>query len=153
MPTASLAPIDHTECSIAAAGLMTFFHSAKRLHRVAAFSLKRASSFNMAGFGQVVPNCIQISIDGGPTIPVAPLPLYVLLKLVAFSDRKAHKDWAVFFTAWSTTSKTTSGDMASTTRRRAFPSTTPAPICSDLTVARFSTIASSGRDDGSRPIQ
>ena len=47
---------------------------------------------NMAGFDHVVPNAIEIPIEGGPTIPVAPLPLYVLLKLVAFTDRKASKD-------------------------------------------------------------
>lgn len=49
---------------------------------------------NMAGFGQVVPNAISIAIEGGPTIPITPLPLYVLLKLVAFSDRKQPKDLA-----------------------------------------------------------
>ena len=49
---------------------------------------------NMAGFGHVVPNAIPIAIEGGPTLPVAPLPLYVLLKLVAFSDREEPKDLA-----------------------------------------------------------
>ena len=49
---------------------------------------------NMAGFGHVVPNAVPIEIDGGPTLPLAPLPLYVLLKLVAFSDRKEAKDLA-----------------------------------------------------------
>ena len=48
--------------------------------------------FNMAGFGQVVPNVVWTPVDGGPDLPLAPLPLYVLLKLVAFSDRKAAKD-------------------------------------------------------------
>jgi predicted nucleotidyltransferase len=47
---------------------------------------------NMAGFDHVVPNAIEILIEEGPTLPVAPLPLYVLLKLVAFTDRKASKD-------------------------------------------------------------
>ena len=49
---------------------------------------------NMAGFGHVVPNAVPIAIEGGPTLPLAPLPLYVLLKLVAFSDRKEPKDLA-----------------------------------------------------------
>ena len=49
---------------------------------------------NMAGFGHVVPNAVLIAIGGGPTLPLAPLPLYVLLKLVAFNDRKAPKDLA-----------------------------------------------------------
>lgn len=53
--------------------------------------------FNMAGFGQVVPNALPTAIEGGPTLPLAPLPLYVLLKLVAFSDRKAAKDLAGVF--------------------------------------------------------
>jgi predicted nucleotidyltransferase len=51
-------------------------------------------TFNMAGFDQVVPNAIQVRIEGELTVPLAPLPLYVLLKLVAFSDRKAAKDLA-----------------------------------------------------------
>jgi predicted nucleotidyltransferase len=54
--------------------------------------LEEGLVLNMAGLGQVVPNAIAIPIEGGPTIPVAPLPLYVLLKLVAFTDRKASKD-------------------------------------------------------------
>ena len=54
--------------------------------------LEEGFVFNMAGFGQVVPNALQTVLDGGPTLPVAPLPLYALLKLVAFSDRKQSKD-------------------------------------------------------------
>jgi len=49
---------------------------------------------NMAGFGYVVPNVISIPIDNGPALPLTPLPLYALLKLVAFSDRKDPKDLA-----------------------------------------------------------
>ena len=56
--------------------------------------LEEGVVFNMAGFGQVVPNALQTVLDGGPTLPLAPLPLYALLKLVAFSDRKAPKDLA-----------------------------------------------------------
>lgn len=48
--------------------------------------------FNMAGFSHVVPNAVSTPIEGGPNLPLAPLPLYALLKLVAFSDRKAAKD-------------------------------------------------------------
>jgi predicted nucleotidyltransferase len=50
--------------------------------------------FNMAGFGQVVPQAVSTAIEGGPTVPIAPLPLYALLKLVAFSDRQQPKDLA-----------------------------------------------------------
>jgi predicted nucleotidyltransferase len=52
---------------------------------------------NMAGFDHVVPSAVQVSVDNGLTLPVAPLPLFVLLKLVAFSDRKAPKDLAGVF--------------------------------------------------------
>lgn len=48
--------------------------------------------FNMAGFSHVVPNAVSTPIEGGPNLPLAPLPLYALLKLVAFSDRGAAKD-------------------------------------------------------------
>lgn len=47
---------------------------------------------NMAGFSHVVPNAVSTPIAGGPNLPLAPLPLYALLKLVAFSDRNAAKD-------------------------------------------------------------
>lgn len=56
--------------------------------------LEEGFVLNMAGFGQVVPNAVSVPIDGGPTVPVAPLPLYVLLKLVAFNDREQTKDLA-----------------------------------------------------------
>ena len=52
---------------------------------------------NMAGFEHVVPSAVDIGIDDGPTLPVVPLPLYAVLKLVAFSDRKAAKDFAGVF--------------------------------------------------------
>lgn len=48
--------------------------------------------FTMAGFGHIVPNAVRTNVEGGPTLPLAPLPLYALLKLIAFSDRKAGKD-------------------------------------------------------------
>ena len=54
--------------------------------------LTRDLSFNMAGFNQVVPNAIQVSVAPDLSVPMVPLPLYVLLKLVSFGDRKAPKD-------------------------------------------------------------
>jgi len=54
--------------------------------------LDQDTVLNMAGFRHVVPRAVSIAIEGGPTLPVAPLPLYALLKLVAFSDRRAPKD-------------------------------------------------------------
>jgi len=48
--------------------------------------------FNLAGFRHVVPRAVSTAIEGGPTLPLAPLPLYALLKLIAFSDRRSPKD-------------------------------------------------------------
>jgi predicted nucleotidyltransferase len=47
---------------------------------------------NMAGFNHVVPNAVNVSITADLTLPVTPVPLYILLKLVAFGDRHAPKD-------------------------------------------------------------
>lgn len=49
---------------------------------------------NMAGFQYVVPNAVPVSITPDLVVPVAPVPLYVLLKLAAFGDRQAPKDLA-----------------------------------------------------------
>jgi predicted nucleotidyltransferase len=54
--------------------------------------LEEGFVFNMAGFSHVVPHALPTKIEGGPTLPLAPLPLYALLKLVAFSDRRQPKD-------------------------------------------------------------
>ena len=50
--------------------------------------------FNMAGLDAVIPHAMPTTIDGGLTLPLAPLPLFALLKLVAFSDRQQAKDLA-----------------------------------------------------------
>ena len=52
---------------------------------------------NLAGFEHVVSSAVATPIDGGLTLPLIPLPLYGLLKLVAFSDRAAPKDLAGIF--------------------------------------------------------
>jgi len=56
--------------------------------------LERDTIFNVAGFGAIFPNVLRIQVAGGPVVPVAPVPLYALLKLVAYTDRKAAKDLA-----------------------------------------------------------
>lgn len=40
----------------------------------------------------MLPNVVQVPVTAELTVPVTPLPLYVLLKLVAFGDRKEPKD-------------------------------------------------------------
>jgi predicted nucleotidyltransferase len=59
--------------------------------------LQEGLVLNMAGFRHVVPNAVATTVDDGPTLPLAPLALYVPLKLVAFDDRKAPKDLAGVF--------------------------------------------------------
>lgn len=59
--------------------------------------LRRDFILNMAGFEHAVPSAVSIAVDDGPTLPLTPLPLYTLLKLVAFSDRKAPRDLAGVF--------------------------------------------------------
>jgi predicted nucleotidyltransferase len=49
-------------------------------------------TFNMAGFDELEGSAVSVSIAPGLTLPAAPLPLYTLLKLVAYGDRKARKD-------------------------------------------------------------
>lgn len=75
-------------------GLLDLLPFSKALAPEGRLDLGEDIMFNLTGFDQVVPNAVQVTIEGEATVPVAPLPLYVLLKLVAFSDRKAAKDLA-----------------------------------------------------------
>lgn len=47
---------------------------------------------NMAGFDRVVGTAVEVTLTSGLVVPVAPLSLYALLKLVAYTDRKQEKD-------------------------------------------------------------
>jgi predicted nucleotidyltransferase len=51
-------------------------------------------TLNVAGFEALVPSAIVVSITPDLTVPVARLPLYVLLKIVAYADRREPKDLA-----------------------------------------------------------
>jgi len=75
-------------------GLMDLLPFSETIAPAGRLQLEDGVVFNMAGFNHVVPNAVSTPIEGGPNLPLAPLPLYVLLKLVAFSDRKAAKDLA-----------------------------------------------------------
>lgn len=48
--------------------------------------------FNMAGFDRVAGAIIDVTLDSGDIVPVVRVPFYVLLKLVAFIDRRLPKD-------------------------------------------------------------
>ena len=48
-------------------------------------------SFNVAGFSQLFDSAVLVETHG-LTVPLAPMPLYVLLKFAAYKDRKAAKD-------------------------------------------------------------
>lgn len=75
-------------------GLVDIFPFSEAIAPDGRLQLEGGFVFNMAGFRQVVPNAVSTAIEGGPILPLAPLPLYALLKLVAFSDRRAAKDLA-----------------------------------------------------------
>lgn len=51
-------------------------------------------TFNLVGFGQVMPSAVDVAVGPGLVAPMVPVALYVLLKLVAYADRKARKDLA-----------------------------------------------------------
>lgn len=50
--------------------------------------------FNMTGFDRVAQAVTEVRLQSGDSVPVVILPVYALLKLVAFSDRKLKKDIA-----------------------------------------------------------
>lgn len=75
-------------------GLMDILPFSEAIAPAGHLRLEDGFVFNMAGFSHVIPNAISTPIEGGPALPLTPLPLYTLLKLVAFSDRKDPKDLA-----------------------------------------------------------
>jgi predicted nucleotidyltransferase len=75
-------------------GLVDLLPFSQALAPTKRLELEPGLVFNMAGFDQVVGNTLEVAIDGGLTVPLTPLPLYALLKMVAYTDRKAPKDLA-----------------------------------------------------------
>src|SRR5258708_3714389 len=51
-----------------------------------------STPYNMLGFDKVHNAQTRVTIDGGPTVPLVTIPLYVLLKIVAYSDRREPRD-------------------------------------------------------------
>jgi predicted nucleotidyltransferase len=49
-------------------------------------------TFTVTGFDQIARAAIEVELSTGHRMPLVPVPLYVLLKLVAFSDRVRWKD-------------------------------------------------------------
>jgi hypothetical protein len=53
-----------------------------------------STPYNMLGFDKVHRAQTRVTIAGGPTVPLVTIPLYVLLKIVAYSDRREARDGA-----------------------------------------------------------
>jgi len=73
-------------------GMVDVLPFSVRLAPAGTLELKDDFVLNMAGFQHVVPNAVPVSLTCDLIVPVTPVPLYVLLKLSAFGDRKAPKD-------------------------------------------------------------
>jgi predicted nucleotidyltransferase len=54
--------------------------------------IQPSTPYNMLGFDKVERAQTRITIAGGPTVPLVTIPLYVLLKIVAYSDRREARD-------------------------------------------------------------
>jgi len=50
--------------------------------------------FNMTGYDRIADSVVEVTLESGEHVPVVRVPAYVLLKLVAFTDRKLDKDIA-----------------------------------------------------------
>lgn len=75
----------------ASGGRLDIFPYSDAITLAGRLELEPGFVLNMAGFRHVIPNAVEITVDG-IVLPLAPLPLYVLLKLAAFGDRRAGKD-------------------------------------------------------------
>lgn len=75
-------------------GLVDLLPFSPRIAPGGRLELERDLVVNMAGFEHAVPRAVETAIEDGPTLPLIPLPLHALLKLVAYGDRKAAKDLA-----------------------------------------------------------
>ena len=51
-----------------------------------------STPYNMLGFDKVHRAQTRVTIAGGPTVPLVTIPFYVLLKIVAYSDRHEARD-------------------------------------------------------------
>jgi predicted nucleotidyltransferase len=75
-------------------GLLDLVPYSEALAQGDRLELESGFVLNMAGFRHVVPSAVWVDAGPGLTVPAAPLPLYALLKMVAFTDRQAPKDLA-----------------------------------------------------------
>jgi predicted nucleotidyltransferase len=73
-------------------GLVDILPYSRELAPEGVLQLEPGVTMNAAGFDRVIGAAIPVRLDSGLELPVVPLPLFVLLKLVAYSDRKATKD-------------------------------------------------------------
>ena len=73
-------------------GLVDILPYGDTLVRHGKLTLERGREMTMAGFEHAIGASIRVEIEPSLTLPVIPLPLYAVLKLVAYGDRKAEKD-------------------------------------------------------------
>lgn len=73
-------------------GLIDLLPYGEQLVRDGKLRLPPDLVLNMAGLDRVVGAAVDVTLDSGLVVPVAPLSLYALLKLVAYTDRRAQKD-------------------------------------------------------------
>ena len=92
--------------------------------------LARDLSFNMVGFDQVLPNAIQVRVTSDLIVPVAPLPLYVLLSLSHSETVRSRRIWRACFIVSGITLKTTTAGTALTTTVARFRSNIRLHTCS-----------------------
>lgn len=76
----------------AAGGWVDLLPYGDRLAPSGTLQLSPDVSITTAGFDRLAAAAIDVPLPDGTTVPVAPLPLYVLLKLVAYTDRGLPKD-------------------------------------------------------------
>ena len=73
-------------------GLIDILPYSEQLAPDGTLQLNETRILNMAGFEQAVSAAQDREIESGFTVPLVPLALYAILKLVAYTDRKYQKD-------------------------------------------------------------
>jgi predicted nucleotidyltransferase len=73
-------------------GWVDLIPSSRTLAPTGRLELSDEVTFNLAGFEMIMPNAVDVMVSPGLGVPMVPVALYVLLKIVAYGDRKEWKD-------------------------------------------------------------